>query len=132
MNGNQPILREILRNWIEGVNEMRLGEVAALYAEDAVLIPTFSSSTYNSETEIAGYFSRITDQREVSVTVREETVVEQADIQGAQVIGGIYDWRIINDGEENVFGARFSFVVAPGEKRPILHHHSSLLPEVSS
>ena len=132
MNGNQSILREILRNWIEGVNEMRLGEVAALYAEDAVLIPTFSSSIYNSETEIAGYFDRITDQREVSVTVREETVVEQADIQGAQVIGGIYDWRIISDGEENVFGARFSFVVAPGEKRPILHHHSSLLPEVSS
>ena len=79
MNGNQPSLREILRNWIEGVNEMRLGEVAALYAEEAVLIPTFSSSIYNSETEIAGYFSRITDQREVSVTVREETVVEQVE-----------------------------------------------------
>lgn len=131
MKGNQTSLREILRNWIDGVNEMRLDEVAALYAQDAVLIPTFSPSIYNSETEIAGYFSRITDQREVSVTVREETVVEQTNAQGSQVIGGIYDWRITKNGEENVFGARFSFVVALGEKSPILHHHSSLLPEVA-
>ena len=131
MKGNQASLREILRNWIDGVNEMRLEEVAALYAQEAVLIPTFSPKIYNSEAEIAGYFSRITDQREVSVTVREETVVEQTNAQGSQVIGGIYDWRIIKDGEENVFGARLSFVVSLGEKRPIVHHHSSLLPEVA-
>lgn len=131
MSENQPSLRAILRSWIEGVNEMRLGEVAALYAKSAVLIPTFSRSIYNSEEEIAGYFNRITDQRTVSVTVREETVVEQLDGGESQVIGGIYDWQIIKEGEQSVFGARFSFVVVPGEGRPILHHHSSLLPEVA-
>ncbi|HBM78404.1 MAG TPA: hypothetical protein DD438_09845 [Verrucomicrobiales bacterium] len=131
MNGNQSSLRAILRSWIEGVNEGRLGEVGALYAESAVLIPTFSPSIYNSESEIAGYFHRITDQRSVSVTVREETVVEQLGQDGSHIIGGIYDWQIIKEGEESVFGARFTFVIAPGQSRPILHHHSSLLPEVA-
>ena len=49
---------------------------------------------------------------------------------GTEIIGGIYDWCIVREGEESVFGARFTFVIATGEERPILHHHSSLLPEV--
>ena len=131
MSGNQSRVRGILKNWIEGVNAMRLGEVAGLYAERAVLIPTFSQSIYGSEEEIAGYFHRITDKREVTVFVREETVVEELKAEGTQVIGGIYDWKIVSEGEESVFGARFTFVISTGEERPILHHHSSLLPEVS-
>ena len=130
MSGNQSSVRRILDSWIEGVNEMKLGEVAGLYAERAVLIPTFSPSIYNSEEGIGGYFDRITHQREVRVTVRGETVVEELQAGGTEIIGGIYDWCIVREGEESVFGARFTFVIATGEERPILHHHSSLLPEV--
>lgn len=120
--------KNILDQWIAGVNGGALAEVQGLYSEGAVLVPTFSGEILTSAEGIAAYFDKITAGRDVRVVVRDKTVVEQACGTGTTVISGIYDWYIIEAGEEKSFAARFSYVLDPAAKRPISHHHSSQLP----
>ena len=122
-------LRKVLDQWIEGVNSRDLGGVGRLYGESAVLVPTFAGRIFDTEETIAAYFIHITDDREVEVILRDETVREQAGSGSQQVISGVYDWLINEQGEAKRFGARFTFVMDVDAARPILHHHSSLLPE---
>ena len=122
-------LRKVLDQWVEGVNSRDLGGVGGLYGESAVLVPTFAGRIFDTEETIAAYFIHITDDREVEVILRDETVREQADSGSQQVISGVYDWLINEQGKAKRFGARFTFVMDVDAARPILHHHSSLLPE---
>ncbi len=122
-------IREVLDRWVLGVNTGNLEKLGGLYTEGAVLVPTFAARIFDTEEAIAEYFVHITDGREVEVHLRNETVLVQNTSGSLQVISGVYDWRIREAGEEKTFGARFSFVIDPGAARPILHHHSSLLPE---
>ena len=128
MNDNRSDLRKVLDHWMEAVNGRALDDVRRLYREDAVIVPTFGKDILSSTEAIAAYFVNITDGRELQVVVRDETVREQGESGSSQVISGIYDWRIREDGEEQRIAARFTFVMDPGSKGPILHHHSSRLP----
>ncbi len=128
MNDNRSDLRKVLDHWMEAVNGRALDDVRRLYREDAVIVPTFGKDVLSSTEAIAAYFVNITDGRELQVVVRDETVREQVEPGSSQVISGIYDWRIREDGEEQRIAARFTFVMDPESEGPILHHHSSRLP----
>lgn len=128
MNDNRSDLRKVLDHWMKVVNGRALDDVRRLYREDAVVVPTFGKDILSSTEAIAAYFVNITDGRELRVVVRDETVREQVEPGSSQVISGIYDWRIREDGEEQRIAARFTFVMDPGSEGPILHHHSSRLP----
>ena len=128
MNDNRSDLRKVLDHWMKAVNGRALDDARRLYREDAVLVPTFGKDVLSSTEAIAAYFVNITDGRELQVVVRDETVREQGEPGSSQVISGIYDWRIREDGEEQRIAARFTFVMDPGSEGPILHHHSSRLP----
>ena len=128
MNDNRSDLRKVLDHWMKAVNGRALDDVRRLYREDAVVVPTFGKDILSSTEAIAAYFVNITDGRELQVVVRDETVREQGEPGSSQVISGIYDWRIREDGEEQRIAARFTFVMDPGSEGPILHHHSSRLP----
>jgi len=128
MNDNRSDLRKVLDHWMEAVNGRALDDVRRLYREDAVIVPTFGKDILSSTEAIAAYFVNITDGRELQVVVRDETVREQGEPGSSQVISGIYDWLIREDGEEQRIAARFTFVMDPGSEGPILHHHSSRLP----
>jgi len=128
MNDNRSDLRKVLDHWMKVVNGRALDDVRRLYREDAVVVPTFGKDILSSTEAIAAYFVNITDGRELQVVVRDETVREQGEPGSSQVISGIYDWLIREDGEEQRIAARFTFVMDPGSEGPILHHHSSRLP----
>ena len=128
MNDNRSDLRKVLDHWMEAVNGRALDDVRGLYREDAVIVPTFGKDILSTTEAIAAYFVNITDGRELQVVVRDETVREQGEPGSSQVISGIYDWLIREDGEEQRIAARFTFVMDPGSEGPILHHHSSRLP----
>lgn len=129
MNDNRSDLRKVIDHWMKVVNGRALDDVRRLYREDAVIVPTFGKDILSSTEAIAAYFVNITDGRELQVVVRDETVREQGEPGSSQVISGIYDWRIREDGEEQRIAARFTFVMDPGSEGPILHHHSSRLPD---
>ena len=128
MNDNRSDLRKVLDYWMEAVNGRALDDVRRLYREDAIIVPTFGKDILSTTEAIAAYFVDITDGRELRVVVWDETVREQVEPGSSQVISGIYDWRIREDGEEQRIAARFTFVMDPGSEGPILHHHSSRLP----
>jgi len=128
MNDNRSDLRKVIDHWMKVVNGRALDDVRRLYREDAVVVPTFGKDILSSTEAIAAYFVNITDGRELQVVVRDETVREQGEPGSSQVISGIYDWLIREDGEEQRIAARFTFVMDPGSEGPILHHHSSRLP----
>lgn len=120
--------REFLAAWVNAVNGGDLEGVLGLYAENAVLLPTFSSEVMSAPAQIRGYFENVSSNDSVEVVVREDTVISQEGAEGGAILG-IYDWFIQKDGERREVAARFSYLVDLTADSPIRHHHSSALPE---
>ena len=120
--------RKALDQWVMLVNALEVESVLALYDENAILLPTFSEDIRNDEAGIQGYFEKLRDKNGVEVWLDEETIMEQPLADGLHAISGIYRWRFGGD-EESVVVARFTFVMNLRLSSPILHHHSSQLPQ---
>jgi len=127
MKGSLLTARSVLDAWMDGINHGRTDEVLALYAPDAILLPTFSSRTVLNEEGRRRYFEQLISREDLSVTLHEKTVHIQT--SGLlEVISGIYCFRFSIDDEVLSFEARFSYVVDLSLQDPILHHHSSQVP----
>ena len=105
-------------------------KVAALYAPDAVLLPTASPQIRTTHAEIVDYFEHFLQLKPVGTKLR--TVVEVLDNNTA-VDAGVYRFTLTNaDGTTRDVDARYTYVY---EKRDgkwwIINHHSSVLPPAS-
>ncbi|MBX3747211.1 MAG: DUF4440 domain-containing protein [Verrucomicrobiae bacterium] len=119
---------EVLHAWMGGVNGGQIDDVLGLYADGAVLLPTFSPHAITTEEMRRRYFEQLGARPGLNVSLHQRTVREQPLAGSLRVISGIYCFRMEIDGELLGFEARFSYVVDPGASRPILHHHSSQIP----
>lgn len=119
---------DILRRWINCINEGDLNGALSLYNEKALLIPTFASRLLGRTEGIRDYFERLCAREELSIALHEKTVVTQPVAGPIHALSGIYCWRFAIDGEMLNFEARFSFVLDLSQPAPILHHHSSQIP----
>ena len=121
---------QILKDWMQGINNGDLEGLLALYDEHAVLIPTFSNRLLATPEGIRDYFAKICEREELSIALHEKTFKVQpihGDIYG---LSGIYCWRFAIDGELLSFEARFSYVLDMARPQPILQHHSSQIPRM--
>lgn len=118
----------VLKRWVDAVNARRIDDILCLYAEDATLIPTFSPRPARSLDDIRQYFERLCARPDTRVETRPETVSVQHFTGGVAAVSGVYRFRVEAGGGPSHVEARFSLIVAPGEPRPILHHHSSETP----
>jgi uncharacterized protein (TIGR02246 family) len=118
---------KILDQWAEAVNQGDPDEILGYYAEDSVLIPTFSKEVINSKDGIRGYFEMLVKKKGMEVKILPATIEVQKLGDNIQIFSGIYRWKFVEK-EEISYDARFSFVVKDGGKSPILHHHSSQAP----
>lgn len=121
--------RSVLTTWLDRLNAGRVDEVLALYDETASLMPTFSSELLRNAGALRGYFDGLATSDALSVTLEEDTLLVQPVAGKTAALSGIYRWRFIRSGREFDVRARFTYVVDFGAERPILHHHSSALPE---
>ncbi len=119
---------EILKAWLQAVNNGDIECVMALYAENAVLIPTFSNRLLNDTGKIRNYFESLNAREELSVALHEKTVTVQAISTSISALCGIYCWRFAVEHELLSFEARFSFVLDLALNNPIIQHHSSQIP----
>jgi len=119
---------DILKEWIQGVNDGALEKVIDLYNENAVLIPTFSNRILNTPEKIKNYFEKLVLRDELSVTCHDKTIHTQLIAGSIYSISGIYCWRFAVDEEMLSFEARFSFLVDTDLQNPVLNHHSSQIP----
>lgn len=121
---------QILKEWMQAVNEGSLEGLLALYDDKAVLIPTFSNRLLSKPEGIRDYFSKLCGREELSIALHEKTLNIQNVTGSIYAIHGIYCWRFAIDGELLSFEARFSYMVDVERQKPILHHHSSQIPRM--
>ncbi len=123
---NSP--EQVLRQWMQGVNDGNVALLMALYDPQAVLIPTFSNRLLGKPETIRDYFERLSTREELSIALHEKTLGVTPLGNQLFAMQGIYCWRFAIDGELLSFEARFSFVVDMAREAPILQHHSSQIP----
>ena len=113
---------------MDAVNQLNLEGICDMYAEDAVLVPTFSDSFCMTPETRRDYFTMLGSRPGLQVEVIEDTLTFQKVGTGLYVTGGIYTWSH-DPGEGRIsMAARFSYVVDLNQSKPILHHHSSEVP----
>ncbi len=122
-----PTPHSICHAWLDAVNRKDLDTLDGLYADDAVLLPTFSPHVLRTGDKRRDYFTRLAGQPGLRVSLHEKTFSQQT-CGTLSLASGIYRFLMEIDGEPLAFEARFSFVLDPAAPQPILHHHSSQIP----
>jgi uncharacterized protein (TIGR02246 family) len=124
-------VKALLRTWAKtlSVDEPSAADMAALYADKAVLHPTLSPVVRTSRAEIKEYFEKDFFPKKPKLDVDKGVDRKQIEIRGTVAIdSGIYTFTD-KDGKV-IAKARYVFVY---EKTKcgwiIIHHSSSLLPE---
>ncbi len=118
----------IIRNWCQWNNEKRAEDVAGLYAEDAVLQPTFSNHVLMNDELRLQYFTSLGERKGLEVFLHEKTLKIRNLGAFICVASGIYRFSFEIDEEPLTFEARFTWVMDLSKDRPIQHHHSSQVP----
>ena len=120
----------VLNQWLAAVNALDLAGLSRLYHVDAVLVPTFSTQIRKTPERIQDYFQSLAECDRVVVLLDESTLTIQP-IQGqAWCLSGHYTWDLVTCEESKYIKARFSYIIDLSSDQPILHHHSSELPQM--
>ncbi len=122
--------QDVLKEWMQAVNEGNIAGLLALYDEKAVLIPTFSNRVLCSPEKIREYFNKLCTRDDLSIALHEKTLVVQAVNDDIYALCGIYCWRFVIEEELLSFEARFSYLLNLSLPSPIIHHHSSQIPRM--
>jgi len=121
---------ELLKIWVQCVNDGELEKLLALYRDDAVLIPTFSNRILDRPEKIRGYFEKLLAREDLCVALHEKTVATHKITDTVFSLSGIYCWRLEVDEELLSFEARFSYLLDLSLPNPIVQHHSSQIPRM--
>ena len=124
-----PATRRLAETLFEAWNNaLKTGDarlVTALYAEDAVLLPTVSNIPRTSHAEIRDYFEHFLQKQPLAK-------VDQRNVKfGCNKItdAGVYTFRVIDAGKMEYVPARYTFVYENRDGEWLIaHHHSSLMP----
>ena len=120
--------RDFPRLWTERVNGGEVDAVLALYGDGALLLSTFQARFISGREELRAYFAALMGRAGSAVRLDEESVVCQ-ERGGLHLVSGLYAFcqQVACMNHEDA--ARFSFVLDLQAGGPIVHHHSSLLPD---
>jgi hypothetical protein len=124
--------KELVEVWVNAVNEKQLDCLLGMYAEDSILLPTFSPHTIRTLEGRRDYFERLATRKGLNVFLHERTLRVVALDSKYEVASGIYRWSFEIDDEPLGFEARFTYCVDLSRSSPIVHHHSSQIPRTLS
>ncbi len=122
LTASHPVIDE----WLQAVNAGAPNKVCALYAPDAILLPTLSDAICNTPERINAYFETFLDRPDFTAKLVSCYVQQYSEIK---IDSGIYafEWTDEDSGTVQRACARFTFVIRDGL---IVEHHSSLRPGV--
>ena len=110
--------------WNRALSTLNPDTVTALYADNAVLLPTVSNQVRHNHEEIRDYFVGFL-QKSPQGVVDEFNVNILSDTHATN--SGVYTFTF---GDGSKVSARFSYLyVASNDGWKILQHHSSAMPE---
>lgn len=119
---------DVLVQWANYVNAGDIDAVVNIFAEDAILLPTFSSKILSNTQDIRAYFSMLASRPGARVEIDESTIVATDTFEDTVSIAGKYTFHFDKEGQSVAYPARFTFVIVLNTERPISHQHSSELP----
>jgi uncharacterized protein (TIGR02246 family) len=115
---------ELFDQWNTALSTLNPDTVTALYADNAVLLPTVSNQVRHNHEEIRDYFVGFL-QKSPQGVVDEFNVNILSDTHATN--SGVYTFTF---GDGSKVSARFSYLyVASDDGWKILQHHSSAMPE---
>ncbi len=119
-------ISRLLLEWNGALQTGDPAKVVALYAKDAVLLPTLSKEIRQSPAAIEDYFSHF-----LKLHPRAEVLQQTIRVYDPLATNsGIYKFVTNVDGQEMIVIARFTFVYRKdAEGWKIVEHHSSMLPD---
>jgi uncharacterized protein (TIGR02246 family) len=122
----EKLAAELFKKWNDALQTGNAAKVAALYADDAVLLPTVSNLARTSTAEITDYFKHFLEKKPFG-TVKQRNIKKGCN---KLTDAGIYSFRLTDKTGTKDVGARYTFVYEHrnGEWK-IIHHHSSVMPE---
>lgn len=120
---SQQVISSLFETWNSALQTGDAKQVTALYASDAILLPTISNQVRHNHAEINDYFELFLAQNPVGV-INESNIRLFDELA---INSGIYTFKLAGDA---VVQARFTFVYRniEGEWK-IIEHHSSAMPE---
>lgn len=114
--------------WNETLQTGGPHDMALLYAEDGVLLPTVSNQVRSNRAEIADYFEHFLQLKPRGVI--NEQHIDVLDWNTA-VNSGVYTFDVVKDGAPTYVVARYSYIYEKvGPRWFIKSHHSSAMPEM--
>jgi len=122
----QKLADELFDAWNQALQSGDARKVAALYSEDAVLLPTVSNVPRTTPAEITDYFEHFLQKKPFGI-IKKRNIK-----QGCNKLtdAGVYDFAVEQDGKKQIVPARYTFVYEYKNNRwQIIHHHSSMMPE---
>jgi hypothetical protein len=112
--------------WKDTLLARKPKNVAALYVDNATLIPTLAKKVITDLAGVEAYFTFF-DTFNPSASMVEEHVVDIA--EDSYLHCGVYRFTLTMQGTEQDVDARFSMLwKKTGGEWKILHHHSSRIP----
>ena len=120
---NDTEIGSLFNDWNDALQTGDPKQVAALYENDGILLPTVSNEVRHNHAEIEDYFVHF-------LTKGPKGVIDESNVRvfgEIAINSGVYTFTF-ND--QAVVQARFTFVYRfNGKKWMIIEHHSSQMPE---
>ena len=120
-------MENALKTWINLVSVQDMDGVVNLYAEDGLLLGTFSNDIRVGKEQIRSYFDFFLAKKpKASVVKSKMHIIDDKSF----TVNGFYDFEVdSNNGDRELAHARFTFVFQKqGQDFKILSHHSSVMP----
>ncbi|HHT01016.1 MAG TPA: SgcJ/EcaC family oxidoreductase [Thiomicrospira sp.] len=122
----KKLAEELFKKWNDALQTGNAKNVAALYAEDAVLLPTVSNLPRTTPAEIEDYFNHFLEKKPFGI-VKDRNIKKGCN---KLTDAGVYDFEVISNGKKEIVPARYTFVYKyRNNDWKIVHHHSSMMPE---
>lgn len=119
-------IASLFDDWNAALQTRDPERVAALYAEDAVLLPTVSNEVRKTPAAVIDYFDRFLKKAPKGMIIQQNIRL----FETLAINSGIYTFDLTVDGVEGQALCRYTFVY---RKDPqgwrIIEHHSSFMPE---
>ena len=119
-------MQKILQNWLNLVSIQDIDGVVNMYADDALLLGTFSNEIRVGEDQIRDYFNFFLAKKPKASLI--ESKVHIID-DNSFTVNGFYDFEVDENTSRKLANARFTFVFKKQNGVfKILSHHSSVMP----
>lgn len=119
-------IADLLKGWIAALETHDPTEITALYASDAILLPTVSNTLRKTSDGIRDYFEHF------MIALPTATIIEQniRHFNTLAINSGVYSFRFTFEGTVRAVVGRFTFVYRKDtDGWKIIEHHSSRMPE---